>query len=700
MDDLDIREWLLTNGLGSFASGTVCDAHTRTYHGWLVAALDPPGQRTLLLSRIDASLGIAGYWFNFGTNFWGGGAVAPTGYQLLQSFASEPLPTWIWGSKDWQFSRQLLLPYGLQGQEGRSPEICNRVLINYRYQGTQSAVLKLRLLIGDRSFHHQQYADSELQFSQLIDPQRLMLQALRSNWVGTPWQLCWTQGHYQSDGIWYRNYHYPEETKRGLSDREDLYSPGCLTVTLQPSDTLTLEARVRYPESAQPYLHLSAETFDHAVQAEQQRLAQQFAHLSPLPVASLLSEKQPEAEKQPDQSSPWSSLWQQILKAGDQFIAYRASIAGPTVIAGYHWFNDWGRDTLISLPGLALTTQRFELARGLLATFGHYCQYGLIPNAFPDAGARPFYNSVDAALWWIETLGLYLEASQDWAFLTKQYPIVRQIYKAFVAGTLHDIRVDAFDGLVTWSAPNVALTWMDAVLDNQPITPRRGKAIEINALWYSALCWAEQWAKRLQQENQESDGMFEKQALRYAQQADQVKASLQKFWNSEQRYFYDSIDPDDRPDPAIRPNAVIALSLSHCGFPMVQGRQVLAVARDRLLTPYGLRSLDPAHPSYSGCYTGNVEHRDRFYHQGTVWGWLIGPFIRAWRRFYDADPLPFDGQLLLKHLQQDACLGSISEIFDGDPPHAPQGAIAQAWSVAEVIRHWQEIVGNRSQESE
>jgi predicted glycogen debranching enzyme len=672
-NNLDTREWLLTNGLGSFASGTVCDAHTRTYHGWLFAALDPPSQRKLLLSRIDATLEIAEQQFELSTNFWQGGAIAPTGYQLLQSFQIDPVLTWVWSTSDWQFTRQLVMPDGLT----TAGEPCSSILINYRYDGSKTALLKLRLLIGDRDFHHQQHANSELQFSQLIDPQRLLLQAQHLNWLGTPWQLTWTLGQYHPNSIWYRDYQYPQETQRGLGDREDLYSPGFLTATLLPGDRLTLEARVRYPDPVQPHGHLNTATFQQAVQIKQQRLDQQFAHLLPLGETATLPEEMIQ--------------WQRLLKAGDQFLVYRASIAGPTVIAGYHWFNDWGRDTLIALPGLTLTTKRFDLARGLLATFGYYCQYGLIPNAFPDTGARPFYNSIDAALWWIETLGLYLEASQDWAFLTEQYPIVRRIYQGFAAGTLHNIRVDAFDGLVSWDAPGVALTWMDAVIDGQPVTPRRGKAIEINALWYSALRWAGEWADRMQREANDPATTFGNQARRYAQQADQVKASLQKFWNAQQGYFYDVIGPDDRPDPAIRPNAVIALSLYHCGFPEAQARQVLSIARDRLLTPYGLRSLDPADANYIGHYAGNVQYRDRAYHQGTVWSWLIGPFIRAWQRSYPSEPLPFDGKQLLQHFWQDAGLESVSEIFDGDPPHLPQGAIAQAWSVAELIRHWQDL---------
>ena len=676
MNDLDTREWLLTNGLGSFASGTVCDARTRTYHGWLMAALDPPGSRTLLLSHLDASLEVAGELWALSTNFWNGGKkIEPLGYQLLHSFEIDPVPTWIWGQKPWQLTRQLVMPYGLVEKEvtgeressTAEPQLCNRILIQYRYEGSEVATLRLRPVIGDRDFHHQLSADEGLQFSQLVGPKQIYIQGIRTDQVGMPWQLRWSAGHYKPEGTWYWNYYYPEENRRGLGDREDLYSPGYLSVILHPGETLTLEARVGWPESALP--ELNPQLFEQAVQTEQERQNQLYA-LVPVAVKS---------ERE--------IIWRQLLRAGDQFIAYRASIAGPTVIAGYPWFNDWGRDTLIALPGLALATGRFAEAKGLLKTFGSYCRNGLIPNTFPDAGAEPIYNSIDASLWWIETLGLYLETTQDWDFLTEQYPVVRKIYKAFTAGTLYNIRVDAADGLLTWDAPNVALTWMDAVIDGQPVTPRRGKPVEINALWYSALCWTSQWTQKLIAANVDTARLLN-QAQRYSQQAQQVKASLQKFWNPDRNYFYDTIEPDDRPDARIRPNAVLALSLYHCGFSKEQARLVLQVARDRLLTPYGLRSLDPADPDYICYYSGDRWYRDNAYHQGTVWGWLIGPFIRAWKRFYGTQPVPCDLLPLLAHIQQQACLGSVSEIFDGDPPHSPQGAIAQAWSVSELIRHF------------
>jgi len=696
MDKLDTREWLLTNGLGSFASGTVADARTRTYHGWLIAALVPPSQRKLLLSHLDASLEVAGQVVALGTNFWGSGKVDPTGFKLLRSFELNPVPTWVWGDNNWQLSRQLVMPDGKGsgvGGQGSGEIFVNRILIQYRYEGCGEAILKLRPIIGDRDFHHQQKAQLDLQFSQLVGRQHVCLQAIEPEQVGTPWQLRWTQGEYQVESAWYWNYHLLEETKRGLGDREDLYSPGYLTINLQPGVAVTVEAKVGWQDSQLP---LSSLEFEQAVQAEEQRLSYIFR------LGEHGSKKDAETHRRGDaenflvssslrSSLSKSQLWQQLLQAGDQFIVYRESIAGPTAIAGYPWFNDWGRDTLIALPGLALTTQRFDLAKGLLRTFGRYCRYGLIPNTFPDTGAEPLYNSIDAALWWIETLGLYLEATQDWNFLAEQYPVVQQIYKAFTTGTKYNIQVDAADELVSWNDPDVALTWMDVVIEGQPITPRRGKPVEINALWYSALCWASDWAERLSRDEVADPVRLSNQARRYAQQAQQVRASLQKFWNPTIDYLYDFIEPGDRPNAQIRPNAILALSLHHCAFPAPQGQQVLQLAKHSLLTPYGLRSLAADDPEYIGKYAGNQQHRDRAYHQGTVWSWLVGPFIRAWKRFYDSEPVPFDWQPLLEHFQQQACLGSISEIFDGDAPHTAQGAIAQAWSVAELIRHWDDV---------
>lgn len=659
LENLDTREWLLTNGLGGFASGTVSDVRTRTYHGWLFAAKNPPSGRVLLLSHLQASLELPGRTISLGSNYWGTGEIEADGQQYLREFVTNPSPRWIWGEDDWSLSRSFILPnmrdHPHQGQ---------RLLVQYCYEGVTGGVLYLRVLIADRDFHHQQLQVEQLRFSQLQTDHQVAFQAINGGKFGTPWYLRWSQGEYHADGIWYWNYGLLAETERGLGDREHLYSPGYLSVELEPGDKITLEARVGIPMDTNQTL--SHDVFTDALETEQNRLEGIFP-------------------------GSHSRLWSDLLRASDQFIVYRASIAGTSVIAGYHWFNDWGRDTLIALPGLTLTTQRYDLAKGLLRTFARYCRYGLIPNGFPDEDNEPFYNSIDAALWWVESLGLYLQATRDWDFLLEQYPTFLQIYKAFVGGTRYHIQVDSTDGLVSWDNRGFALTWMDAVVDGQPVTPRWGKPVEINALWYSVLCWASRWAEILSEyDHPENSARYGKQARRYSQQAEQVRISLQKYWHPQQNYLYDTIELDDRRNTQIRPNAVIALSLTHCAFPHPQARQILEVARNHLLTPYGLRSLSPTDPEYIGIYQGNPKQRDRAYHQGTVWCWLIGPFIRSWQRFYPHQPLPFDWQPLIDHFYHSQCIGSISEIFDGDFPHHPKGAIAQAWSVAEVMRHLEE----------
>lgn len=684
MDQLDTREWLLTNGLGSFASGTICDARTRTYHGWLVAALDPPNQRRLLLSHIEASIEVQGQNFALGTNFWLGGTVSPKGYHLLSSFQPDPTPTWLWQQGDWQLTRRIVMPSnpvigngkalqeedakpGATGSSDKAlPGTHHRVLIQYTYSGSGAATLRLRPLISDRDYHSPQQQNPDHQFSQLVGTQQLVIQAIRAREPGTLWYLRWSRGRYHPEGTWYWSYHYPEETHRGLSDYEDLYSPGYLVVLLQPGETITLEARVGWPEAS--LSPLSAGSFDQVLQEEQRQLEQ------------LLSQTEPRQRP---------IAWPSLLKASNQFLAYRNSTTSPTVMTGYPWLQDWSRYSLIALPGLALTTGRYHLARALLDGLGRYCHQGLIPNVFSVEDKAPHYNSIDTSLWWIETLGLYLKATQDWDFLSQQYSVVKQIYKAFTAGTQYNIRVDASDGLLTWDDPTVALTWMDAIVEGQPVTPRRGKAVEVNALWYSALCWAGRWAEILVEAGTTPNPVsLGNQARRYLEQAEQVKGSLQKFWNSDKNYLYDVIEPDDRYDSAVRPNAVLALSLHHCGFLPEQACQVLQVARDRLLTPYGLRTLDPADLAYIGHYEGDTWHRDLAYHQGSVWPWLLEPFLRSWQRFV-GQAYPHNFQPLVEHFQSQACLGTISELFDGDPPHAPRGATAQAAAISALIRFTQ-----------
>ncbi|MGB3615470.1 MAG: glycogen debranching enzyme N-terminal domain-containing protein, partial [Elainellaceae cyanobacterium] len=384
MDSLDTREWLLTNGLGSYANGTISDAHTRIYHGWLVAARQPPVQRRLLLARIDASLDNGRQRYDLGTNYWEGGKISPTGYRLLQSFQRYPTPTWTWGGRDWSLTRRLLMPYAWHQQcasdavAGNSCTIGRqRLLVQYRYQGDTTATLNLRPLIADRSLHYQQSAADDLRFSQIVGDRQVMLQAIRPQQAGTTWTLRWTDGSYYPEGVWYWNYHYPEETKRGLGDREDLYSPGYLVVSLEPGAGVTLEASL--DDGSAPLL--SEHSFEDALDAEASRLRRYWQQVQPLrqstipsqrsgfPTAATKALSAAEAKLVDSSGSSNVTALQRLLQAGDQFVVYRQSVASPTLLAGYPWFGDWGRDALIALPGLTLTTGRFELAKGMLQTF-------------------------------------------------------------------------------------------------------------------------------------------------------------------------------------------------------------------------------------------------------------------------------------------------------------------------------------------
>jgi predicted glycogen debranching enzyme len=352
-----------------------------------------------------------------------------------------------------------------------------------------------------------------------------------------------------------------------------------------------------------------------------------------------------------------------------------------TVIAGYHWFTDWGRDTMISLEGLTLSTGRFEEAAWILRTFTHYVRDGLIPNLFPERQTEGLYHTADATLWYFHALDRYTVLSGDRSVLQMALPKLIDIFERHLRGTAFGIGVDSRDGLLTQGAGGYALTWMDAKVDGWVVTPRRGKAVEINALWYNALKLLEGWLA------EENEAELEQRIAALARQA--RESFNARFWNAAQQYLFDVIDGPEGDDPACRPNQLLALSLKHPILDESRWAQVLEIARDKLLTPVGLRSLSPDNKNYKPKYDGDLRARDAAYHQGTVWAWLIGPFIDAWLKVHPGDFAGagkfLDGFEL--HLRQ-ASVGSISEIFDAEPPFSPRGCIAQAWSVAEVLRCW------------
>ncbi|NBC17095.1 MAG: glycogen debranching protein, partial [Bacteroidetes bacterium] len=371
---------------------------------------------------------------------------------------------------------------------------------------------------------------------------------------------------------------------------------------------------------------------------------------------------------------------QHLVLAADQFVVQRPSAEEPdgrSVLAGYSWFSDWGRDTMIALPGLTLATGRPALAATILRTFARHIDRGMIPNRFPDAGDVPEYNTVDATLWFVEAVRAYHAATDDDDLLRDLFPVLQDIVEAHWEGTRYRIRVDPADGLLAAGEPGTQLTWMDAKVDDWVVTPRIGKAVEINALWYNALRTLAMVARRLGAP-----------AASYEDAAERVAAHFDRFWNAERGCCFDVIDGPDGDDPALRPNQLLAVALPHSALTPEQQRRVVDHCARHLLTPVGLRSLSPEHPDFATRYGGPPRERDAAYHQGTVWSWLIGPFVQAHLCVYD-DPVQARTFLtpLLDHLEAHG-LGSISEIFDGSPPFTPRGCPAQAWGVAEVLRAW------------
>jgi predicted glycogen debranching enzyme len=640
MDQPDTREWLTTNGLGGYASGTACGANTRRYHGLLVAALEPPGQRMVLLSRLDETVIVGGEIYELGANFWSSGATAPRGYRHLKSFQASPVPTW-----EYQIGLGRLIKWVacLPGRNG--------VAIAYRLEGGPPVRLEMKVLANARDVHGDTHGHPDWQFQQEHPAAgRLKVAA----WNGAPeWFLAWDSDadiEYRQAGQWYWGYSYPEEAARGLTSVEDNYCLGFLGTRLAPGDQLDLLASVEPMAVWLP----ADELADEAGRRRRALLTQ-----AGLP-------NTPEAE--------------QLVAAADQFLVRRASTDDSTVIAGYHWFGDWGRDTMIALPGLTLTTRRFTEARGILRTFARYVDQGMLPNRFPDSDDTPEYNTVDATLWWFHALDRYHCASDDDDLVREQFPLLAEVVDWHIRGTRHGIRVDPEDGLLLAGEPGVQLTWMDARIGDWVVTPRYGKPVEVNALWLNALSVMARFA-----------GHLSKDGSRFRRLAERTRTGMQRFWSVELGHLFDVIGPDGIGDPSLRPNQLFAFSLPTCAFSREQGEAVLSAVEERLLTPFGLRSLAPGSPGYHGRYAGDSFHRDSVYHQGAVWPWLLGAYADAVinvRGLTAETQTALRGRIqsLLDHLDQKACVGSVSEIFDGDPPHAPNGAVAQAWSVAELLR--------------
>ena len=644
------KEWLVTNGIGGFAAGTLSGAHTRRYHGMLIAALNPPLGRTMLVSKLDVTATYQGRDYPLFANRFTDGTVDPHGYQNLESFRLDGLiPVWHYVLADARLEQRVWMAHSH-----------NTTYVTYHLtQGTGPVTLEIVPLVTYRDYHSQSHGGWSLGVEPVAGGFRV-----HAFDGAQPCTVVADRGEFTLDSAWYWNFNHELESERGLDSREDLLRPGRLTATLSPGETVTV---ICSTESITPHAGLDALTQERRRQAE------------------LLSGAPPD-----------EPAWvRHLTLAADQFIVARSladGMPGATVIAGYPWFSDWGRDTMIALPGLTLTTGRPDLAAVILRTFARYVDQGMLPNRFPDAGETPEYNTVDATLWYIHAIYQHWQVTGDTGLAKELYPVLVDIIDWHRRGTRYGIHVDPDDGLLFSGTAGVQLTWMDAKVGDWVVTPRTGKAVEINALWHNAL--------RVMAELGRHIGQPEAAIKNYSADADRVAETFrQRFWYEAGGYLYDVIDGPDgeldsagrRGDASLRPNQIFAVSLP---FKLLTDKQAQAVvdscARE-LWTSYGLRSLTTSAKAYVGHYGGPPLARDGAYHQGTVWGWLLGPFATAHYRVYgDAVRARAYLAAMADHLA-DGCLGSISEIFDGDPPHSPRGCFAQAWSVAEVLRAWREL---------
>jgi len=649
--DLDAalqREWLETNGLGGFASSTVIGLNTRRYHGLLVAATKPPVGRVLLLSKLEETLWIDGKRFDLSANRYPG-VIHPQGFHYLKQFRLDPFPVFTYEVEGIEMEKSVFMIHG-----ENSAVIHYELRKNNRPQVPKKLRLEIRPLIAFRDYHGTTHEND------VINPavqERCGLASV-TPYHGMPsLHLAHNAVELRKAGDWYRNFEYDAERERGLDFSEDLFNPFALCFDLRLRRQASIIASTEQRDVIQ------------AVEYRREEITRRRKALVASPIED--------------------GFAQTLAAASDQYLVSRGD--EKTVIAGYHWFGDWGRDTMIAVPGLTLPTGKYEVARSILRTFAKHVDQGMLPNRFPDAGETPEYNTVDAALWFFEAARAYLAYTSDLEFVRDElYPNFADIISWHARGTRYGIRVDA-SGLLASGEAGVQLTWMDAKVGDWVVTPRRGRPVEIQALWYNALCIMEDLAGRFGDEAGRK---------RYRHMAALAQWSFNRlFWNEKLGCLYDVVDGGP-PDPSIRPNQIFAVSLPHSMLPRDRARSVVEKVEEHLLTPFGLRSLAPSDPQYRGRYTGSPTQRDGAYHRGTVWAWLLGPFITAYIKVNGgSEEARHQTQAWLSPLEShlaEAGLGHISEIFEGDAPHRPCGCIGQAWSVAEIFRVYiEEVKGLR-----
>ncbi len=623
-------EWLETNGLGGWSGSSLTGCNTRRYHGLLMAAIIPPAERMLLVSKLDETIILENMRYGLGTNDYGD-ALSPKGFQYLSSFEKNFFPLWNYEVAGIRLSKTIAM---VQGE--------NTTLIQYKVIDAEKPFkIEFLPLIAARGYHELQHAYNNIYWDVDFNNGVFHNQPFK----GAPDIYISIPGSsYQPVNKWYYHFNYLQEKYRGLNFEEDLFNHGLFIVQMKKGDVLNIMLSTENP---------TGRNVNALLEIEKTRQSALQSGLS-------------------------DDLLEKLVLAADQFIVKRDELK--TVIAGYHWFTDWGRDTMISLPGLCLQTGREGDAKKIIAVFAKSVSEGMLPNRFQDNNQQTEYNNADGTLWYFNAVFAYLKKTNDRIFVLKEIlPVLKNIIDWHFKGTRFNIHVDS-DGLLYAGEAGEQLTWMDARIGNWVVTPRMGKPVEIEALWYNAQKIYETLLI-MNGETEEAKNIFEK--------AEQTKNSfLEKFWNPSNGYLTDVIGPDGKPDNSLRPNQIFALSLPFHLIEGDKGKSILNVLRNKLYTPVGFRSLSPDDPNYKGHYGGSPYQRDSSYHQGPVWSWLLGPYIEAGMKtegvLFRTEALDIISRFSY-HLNE-GCIGTVSEIFDGDAPHHPRGCVAQAWGVAEILR--------------
>ncbi|ALA57429.1 amylo-alpha-1,6-glucosidase [Nitrospira moscoviensis] len=627
-------EWLETNGRGGFASGTVAGANTRRYHALLLVARKPPSERIVLVNHLEEWLEIGEQAFPLTTNLYPG-AIHPAGYIHCTSFELNPWPTWAYRIGGITVQREILCVRGR-----------DLILLRWSLKGKTKKPIRLRLRpkLTGRDYHALHRENEVLKNEARVQKRGVEWQPYQD----LPAVRAFHAGIYRHAPEWYRRIELPMERQRGLDYEEDWWSPGEFIADLS---------------SATPaFLALTSEP------------------MAPVDVDSLVRSEKARRRKVQAAIPTKDDLAQRLWLATEAYLCERGS--GQTVVAGYPWFTDWGRDTFMSLPGLCLVTGRYDVARQIIESFAAHVSEGMIPNRFPDVGEQPEYNTIDASLWFIQAVDRYLAYSKDMHHVRKTaWPAVKHILDGYRTGTRYGIRMD-HDGLITGGVPGANLTWMDAKVVDWVVTPRHGKPVEIQALWIRALEVGARLARRFREAELAERCAIDRRMA--------VTSFQRRFWYQAGGYLYDVVDGPEGDDPSLRPNQLYVLALCPDLLTKEQGEQVLRAVEDHLVTPVGLRTLSPKDERYRGRYNGAPAERDAAYHQGIVWPFLLGVFITAYMNVHGRTARhKAQARKFLVGLQRhldDTCLGQVSELFEGEAPHEPRGCPAQAWSVAEPLR--------------